>query len=74
MEESAAYLLEALRSALGRFSSPTIFCSGDDKLIAAASGIAGLEVLSHREIEELYPVSRKHDEQANRFGRDTLYR
>jgi FkbH-like protein len=69
LEESAAYLIEVLRTAVGRLLCPVIFCSDDKELLAPASRIPGLHVLAHSEIARLYPVSRKLDPEADRLGK-----
>jgi FkbH-like protein len=69
LEDSAAYLMEVLRTAAGRLPSPVIFCSDDAELLLTASRIPGLHVLPHREIDRLYPVSRKLDPEADRLGK-----
>ncbi|MCU1259748.1 MAG: FkbH like protein, partial [Bryobacterales bacterium] len=69
LEESAAYLIDVLRTAPGRLASQLIFCSDDQALLAPASEIPGLQVLSYAEIERLYPVARKLDPEADRLAK-----
>lgn len=69
LEETSTYLIDVLKTAVGRLPCPTIFCSDDADLLGEASRIPGLHVLPHSEIERLYPVARKHDAEADRLGK-----